>query len=54
MVKVYYGKNKKGQWKVSLDLEKISRFKELRECEVETIHNNRLYMIKTYHGFDYS
>lgn len=54
MVTLYYGKNRRGEWKASLDFEKVSKFQELRECEVETIHGNRVYMIRTYRGFDYS
>lgn len=54
MVTLYYGKNRRGEWKASLDFEKVSKFQELRECEVETIHSNKVYMIRTYRGFDYS
>lgn len=52
-MKIYCGKNKKGVWKASLDESKLYRFDHVFECDVETIHNNRLYMIKTYYGFDY-
>lgn len=52
-MKVYCGRNKKGVWKASLDEEKLSKFDNVFEREVETIHDNKLYMIKTYYGFDY-
>lgn len=52
-MKIYCGKNRKGVWKASLDKNKVSKFDEVFESEVETIHNGKAYMIKTYCGFDY-
>lgn len=52
-MKVYCGRNRNGKWKASLDREKLNRFDNVFESEVETIHDNKLYMIKTYYGFDY-
>ena len=52
-MKIYCGCNKKGVWKASLDETKVDRFDRQFECEVETIHNNKVYMIESYFGFDY-
>lgn len=53
-MKLYCGKNSKGQWKASADLSKVEKFASLFECEVPVVHNNKVYMIKTYYGFDYN
>lgn len=53
-MKIYCGRNRKGVWKASLDEEKLSRFEDVFESEVETIHNNKVYMIQTYKGYDYN
>lgn len=53
-MKVYCGKNRKGVWKASLDRSKLYRFDDVFECEVDCIHNNKLYIIQTYYGFDYN
>ncbi|MDE5830515.1 MAG: hypothetical protein K2H53_02270 [Clostridia bacterium] len=52
-MKVYYGKNRKGVWKASLDYEKVKRFDNLCEAELPVVHN-KVYMIRTYYGFDYN
>lgn len=54
MIKLYCGQNKKGVWKASTDISKISKFNNIFTSEVETIHNDKVYMIKTYYGFDYN
>lgn len=53
-MKIYCGRNRKGVWKASLDREKLSRFENVFESEVETVHNNKVYMIRTYFGYDYN
>lgn len=53
-MKLYCGRNRKGVWKASFDKEKLLRFKDVFESEVETVHNNKVYMIHTYYGFDYN
>lgn len=53
-MKVYCGRNRKGVWKASLDESKVFKFDNVFECEVDVIHNNKLYMIEIYHGFDYN
>lgn len=53
-MKIYCGKNRKGVWKASLDETKLSKFDRVFESEVETIHNDKVYMIQTYYGFDYN
>ena len=37
-----------------MDESKLYKFADVFECEVETIHNDKVYMIKTYYGFDYN
>lgn len=53
-MKLYCGRNRKGVWKASLDEEKLSMFEDVFESEVETVHNNKVYMIQTYYGYDYA
>lgn len=53
-MKVYYGQNKKGTWLASLDEEKLAKFNTVYSCDLDVIHNNKVYMIKTYYGFDYT
>lgn len=53
-MKLYCGRNRKGVWKASLDEEKPSRFEDVFESEVETVHNNKVYMIQIYFGYDYT
>lgn len=53
-MKLYCGRNRKGVWKASFDEEKLSRFEDVFESEVETVHNNKVYMIHAYHGYDYN
>ena len=52
-MKIYCGKNKKGVWKASLDKKKLSKFDGVFESEIETIHNDKVYMIQTYYRYDY-
>lgn len=52
-MKIYCGKNRRGYWKASTDYDKIEHLSDVFECDVETIHNNKVYMIKCYYGFDY-
>lgn len=52
-MKLYCGRNRKCVWKASFGKEKLSRFENVFESEVETVHNNKVYMIHTYHGYDY-
>lgn len=52
-IKLYYGKARKGYWIASTDESKL-KMAIVYECEVETIHNNRVYMISCYKGFDYN
>lgn len=52
-MKIYCGKNRKGVWKASLDESKVRKFDDVFESEVETIHNDKVYLIRTYYGFDY-
>lgn len=52
---IYCGRNRRGIWKASEDESKVERFDKLFETEVTgTIHNNKVYMITVYHGFDYN
>lgn len=37
-----------------MDESKLYMFGDVFECEVETIHNDKVYMIKTYYGYDYN
>lgn len=53
-MKIYCGKNRKGVWKASLDESKIRKFDDIFESEIETIHNDKVYMIQTYYGYDYN
>lgn len=53
-MKIYCGRNRKGTWKASLNKSKLYKFGDIFECEVETIHNDKVYMIKTYYGFNYN
>lgn len=53
-MKLYCGRNRKGVWKASLDESKLGRFDNVFESEVETIHNDKVYMIRTYYGYDYN
>lgn len=53
-MKLYCGRNRKGVWKASFDEDKLIRFKDVFESDVETVHNDKVYMIHTYHGFDYN
>lgn len=53
-MKLYFGKNKKGVWKASEDESKLAKFSSVFESDVETVHGNRVYMIRTYYGFDYN
>ena len=43
MIKVYYTKSRKGYWIASTDELKLNGAR-IYECEVETIHNNKLYI----------
>lgn len=52
-MKVYCGKNHKSVWKASLEREKLAKFDNVFETELPVIHNNKVFMIKTYHGYDY-
>lgn len=52
-MKIYCGRNRKGVWKASTDITKIQMFNDLFSCNVDVIHNNRVYMLRTYYGFDY-
>lgn len=52
-MKLYCGRNRKGVWKASFDEQKIEKFYPMFESEVETFHNNTVYMIRTYYGYDY-
>lgn len=53
-MKIYCGQNRKGIWKASLDETKLRKFDKVFESEVKTIHNNKVYMIQIYYGFDYN
>lgn len=53
-MKIYCGKNRKGVWKASLDESKIRKFDDIFESEIETIHNDKVYIIQTYYGYDYN
>lgn len=53
-MKIYCGKNRKGVWKASLDRMKLEKFYPVFSCEIETVYNNKVYMIQTYYGFDYN
>lgn len=39
--------------RASLDESKVRKFDDVFESEVETIHNDKVYLIRTYYGFDY-
>lgn len=53
-MRLYCGMNRKGLWKASLDEAIMEKFANVFESEVETIHNSKVYMIRTYYGFDYN
>ena len=53
MIKLYYGKTKKGYWLASKDESKL-KMPQVYDCEVETIHNNKVWMLRVYKGFDYN
>lgn len=53
-MKIYCGRNRKGVWKASFDKDKLNRFEDVFESEVDAVHNNKVYMIHTYFGFDYN
>lgn len=52
---LFCGKNLRGIWKASTDKTKIDKFDNFFECELddEGVHNDKVYMIITYHGYDY-
>lgn len=52
-MKLYCGKNLNGIWKASLDEAKVDKFSDLFESDVDVIHNNKVYLIRIYHGYDY-
>ena len=52
-MKIYVGRNHKGTYKASLDKEKLAKFDNVFETELPIIHNNKVYIIKTYYGYDY-
>ena len=54
MIRVYYGRNRQGRWKASPIKSKIANFEDIHYEDIsEPIHLNKLYMIRTYFGFDY-
>lgn len=53
-MKLYCGRNREGIWKASLDESKMDKFSDAFESNIDVIHNNKVYMIKTYHGYNYS
>lgn len=53
-MKLYCGKNLNGIWKASLNEAKVDKFSDLFESDVDVIHNNKVYMIQIYHGYDYN
>jgi len=53
-MKLYCGKNLNGIWKASLNEAKVDKFSDLFESDVDVIHNNKVYMIRIYHGYDYN
>lgn len=56
MITVYFGRNKRGIWKASLDVSKVNRMGDFNSVEVEKdqFHNNKMYMVTVYRGCDYS
>lgn len=52
-MKIYVGRNHKGTYKASLDKNKLTKFDNVFETELPVIYNNKAYIIKTYHGYDY-
>ena len=54
MIRVYYGRNRHGRWRASPIKSKVANFSDISYEDIsEPIHLNKLYMIKTYFGFDY-
>lgn len=53
MIKIWCGKNKKGEWKASLDENKLSKFSDVFDDEIPQVNNNHVYIIRIYNGFDY-
>lgn len=53
-MKLYCGRNRKGVWKASLDETKVDKFSDVFESDVDVVHNNKVYMIRTYCGYDYN
>ena len=52
-MKIYCGKNLKGKWRASIDESKIKKLGNLFSCELEQIHNGKVYMVTCYSGYDF-
>lgn len=52
-MKVYWGRNWRGIWKASTDRDKVKNLGCLFESDIPCIHNDKVYIIKVYYGFDY-
>lgn len=51
---IYCGQNRKGTWKASENKNKLAKFQNVFETTMEgPIHNDKVYMITVYHGYDY-
>lgn len=53
-MKIYCGKNSKGVWIASLDAAKMKNCNDAFESEIETVCDNKVYMIQIYYGFTFN
>ena len=55
-MKIFYGKNRRGIWRASLNEETISRYSNgcYSEDNIHVLHNAKVYMVEVYCGFDYT
>ena len=51
---IYYGRTKDGFWKASPNPQMLNGVTvDLHQTNLQTVNNNKVYMIVTYHGYDY-
>ena len=55
-MKIFYGKNRRGIWRASLNEETMSRYSNgcYSEDNIPVLHNAKVYMVEVYCGFDYT
>jgi hypothetical protein len=53
-MKIYYGRNRKGDYKASLNPERLAKFQDVKSVDIdEKKFHNRLFMVQLYLGYDY-